>query len=163
MTTNTTATMPAGWTQIAWTTVNNVTTTGNATVGTTTNDMTRFSRNIIKAWDATNKGQIDDIVGAGKGSVTFGGTTVVKYTPVHMVQTAVSGVPSGSQLVSWISYTSWGNMNVQSACSVGTIGCTVSYSTGGDIAALNATTAANTKGTTAIASTSTALGVTATS
>lgn len=91
MTTTATATIPAGWNPIAWTTVTNVTTSGNATTGTVTTDMTRFSRNIIKAWDATNKGQIDDIIGAGKVTATVGSTTLAKYAPTHMVQTAVSG------------------------------------------------------------------------
>jgi hypothetical protein len=77
------------------------------------------------------------------------------YNPSHWVQFALAGTQaSGTQVASWISYSSWSNLNVQTLTSFGTTTTnSVSYSRDGDIAALNATTAANTKGTTAITNT----------
>ena len=67
--------IPANWTQVANTVVpagNNVTT--NSSSGyTTTNDYSRFNRNILQAWDNTTKTQIDDVIGAIKISSSAAG------------------------------------------------------------------------------------------
>jgi hypothetical protein len=55
--TTTVATIPTGWSQIAWPwgTANNVTTTNSSgSVGTV--DTSNYKRNILSAWTSTNRG-----------------------------------------------------------------------------------------------------------
>ena len=156
MSTNTTvATIPTGWTQITWPYALNVTST-NVSGSVSSIDYTHAARSVLSAWTSTNKGQIDDIIGAAKYTTTAVGVSTSYWIPGHSVQFALAGTQaSGTQVASWISYSSWSNFNVQTLTTVGTINNNVvTYSTGGDLFALNGTTAANVKGTTALTNTS---------
>ena len=156
MSTNTTvATIPTGWTQITWPYALNVTST-NVSGSVSSIDYTHAARSVLSAWTSTNKGQIDDIIGAAKYTTTAVGVSTSYWIPGHSVQFALAGTQaSGTQVASWISYSSWSNFNVQTLTTVGTINTNVvSFSTGGDLFALNGTTAANLKGTTALTNTS---------
>ena len=63
------ASMPVGWTQVPWFNLNKTNiTTANTTGTSLTVDFTHFERNILSAWTATNKGQIDDIIGVVKNT-----------------------------------------------------------------------------------------------
>ena len=167
MSTNTTtnATIPNGWTKVAWPfgSDQNVTkmTMGGDTV---TMDNTRFNRNILSAWTSANRGQIDDVVGVQKATGSLLGMPFTTFNPVQNVQFALSGsLATGSQIASWITYSNWANLNVQTLTSIGTTTTnTVSFSNNGDIAALTGVTASNTRGTTAVTNTS-SIAVTATS
>lgn len=92
-TANTTvATIPTGWTQIAWAYGNSSnTTTSNSSGVVGTIDTSNFKRNILSAWTSTNKGQIDDIVGVTKVTATAAGVTATLYNPQHWVQFALAG------------------------------------------------------------------------
>ena len=64
-------TMPAGWVQLSFPFTKVITTNVVGDVKTT-KDFTSSYRNILVAWDPTNKGQLDGIIGVQK-------TTVVTY------------------------------------------------------------------------------------
>ena len=78
---------------------------------------------------------------------------MTNYAVAHWVQFALDSTQvSGTQVASWISYTSWNNLNAQTLTSFGTtITNTISYTRGGDLAALDNTYASNIKGNTAVA------------
>ena len=88
-----------------------------------------------------------------------------RFLPAHTVQFAINGAqPVGTQIASWITYTTWDSLNIQTLTTVAATNTNVvTYSSGGDLFALNGTTAGNLKGTTAIAANSTSLLLTANS
>ena len=125
--------------------------------------MSHFNRNVLSAWTSTNKGQIDDIVGAAKATISMSGTTKTVWLPSHSIQYSLAGTQvTGTAISTWVTYTNWANLNIHTVITVGTISSsTVSYSSGGDLNAITGQTASGIKGTTAIASTSSTLFVSA--
>jgi len=86
MSNTTVATIPAGWKELGFFTKDGVNiTTSNSTEGVVTLDNSHFNRNILSSWTSTNKGQIDDVIGATKITILQPNGPLVLYSFAHQV------------------------------------------------------------------------------
>jgi len=152
------STIPAGWSQVPQqqnetSNITNIQYNGRDT----TKDESQYARNILSAWTTSSKGQIDEVIGVTKYTQKILLKVYDRFYPYQFVQVALNGAQaSGTQIVSWITYPSWDSLNIQTLTTVGTNSTAViSYSTGGDLAALSGVTAINIKGVKPVALNST--------